>query len=57
MEQLGEPILVTSQFIKMIEQSIQPTYEKTLQEVFEQLQKDIDSRYKTKYSILSQDPT
>ena len=45
MEQLGEPILVTNQFIKMVEQSIQSIYERILQDVFEQLQKDIDSRY------------
>ena len=45
MDQLGEPILVTKGFIKMLEESIYPTYEKVLQEVFEKLQKDIDSKY------------
>ena len=48
MDQLCEPIDVNKRFIKMIETTIQPEYEKVLQELFVKLKKDID---KIKYLV------
>ena len=42
MDQLCEPIEVNRKFIKMIEEKIQPEYERMVQEILQQLKKDID---------------
>ena len=42
MDQLTEPIEVNRKFIKLLEQTIKPAYDNILQELVEQLQKDID---------------
>jgi len=46
MDQLCEPIEVNRKFIKMIETSIKPQYEKQLNDIFSLLKKDIDEKYK-----------
>ena len=45
MDQLCEPIDVNRKFIKLIETTIQPKYEKALNELFQQLKQDIDKKY------------
>ena len=42
MDQLCEPLEVNRKFIKMIEEVIQPEYERVLQEIWKQLKEDID---------------
>ena len=44
MDQLCEPIEVNRKFIKMIEEKIQPEYERMVQEILQQLKKDIDDK-------------
>ena len=46
MDQLCEPIEVNRRFIKMIEEVIQPQYNKQLNDIFSLLKKDIDETYK-----------
>ena len=48
MDQMCEPIEVNRRFIKMIEEVIQPHYNKQLKEFFSLLKKDIDEKYKSK---------
>ncbi len=45
MDQLCEPIDVNRKFIKLIETTIQPKYEKALNELFQQLKQEIDKKY------------
>jgi hypothetical protein len=45
MDQLCEPIEVNRRFIKMIEEVIQPQYNKQLNDIFSLLKKDIDNKY------------
>ena len=51
MDQLCEPIDVNRKFIKLIETTIQPKYEKALNELFQQLKQDIDKKYLKKISL------
>ena len=53
MDQLCEPIEVNRRFIKMIEEVIQPQYNKQLKDIFSLLQKDIDETYKDYLNIKS----
>jgi len=48
MDQMCEPIEVNRRFIKMIEEVIQPQYNKQLKDIFSLLKKDIDEKYKSK---------
>tara|TARA_B100000780_G_scaffold164359_1_gene114915 strand:+ start:568 stop:756 length:189 start_codon:yes stop_codon:yes gene_type:complete len=45
MDQLCEPLEVNRKFIKMIEETIKPEYDKVLQEIWKQLKEDIDKTY------------
>jgi len=45
MDQLTEPIEVNRKFIKLMETTIQPKYEKTLNELFKQLKQEINKKY------------
>jgi hypothetical protein len=45
MDQLTEPIEVNRKFIKLMETTIQPKYEKALDELFQQLKQEIDKKY------------
>jgi hypothetical protein len=45
MDQLGEPITINKKFIKMIEEVIKPHYKLILQELWNQIQKDINKKY------------
>ena len=47
MDQLCEPLEVNRKFIKMIDEVIQPEYEKVLQDIFELLKQDIDLKSTT----------
>ena len=47
MEQLGEPLDINRRFIKLIEEVIEPQYNKSLNDIFEQLTKEIDEKYST----------
>jgi hypothetical protein len=51
MDQLCEPINVNRKFIKLMETTIQPKYEKALNELFQQLKQDIDKKYLKKTSL------
>jgi hypothetical protein len=51
MDQLCEPIDVNRKFIKLMETTIQPKYEKALNELFQQLKQDIDKKYLKKTSL------
>ena len=51
MDQLYEPIDVNRKFIKLMETTIQPKYEKALNELFQQLKQDIDKKYLKKTSL------
>ena len=51
MDQLCEPIDVNRKFIKLMETTIQPKYEKALNELFQQLKQDIDKKYLKKISL------
>ena len=51
MDQLCEPIDVNRKFIKLIETTIQPKYEKALNELFQQLKQEIDKKYLKKTSL------
>jgi len=45
MDQLGKPIEVNRKFIKFIEEVIQSEYERVLNELIEQLKRDIDNQF------------
>ena len=45
MEELGEPIDINRKFLKLIEEVIEPAYNKSLHDIFEQLQNEIDIKY------------
>ncbi len=45
MDQLTEPLEVNRKFIKLMETTIQPKYEKALNELFQQLKQEIDKKY------------
>ena len=45
MDQLTEPIEVNRKFIKLMETTIQPKYEKALDELFKQLKQEINKKY------------
>ena len=47
MDQLCEPLEVNRKFIKMIEEVIQPEYERVLKDIFELLKQDIDLKSTT----------
>ena len=47
MDPLCEPIEVNRKFIKMIEEVIQPEYERVLQDIFDLLKQDIDLKSTT----------
>ena len=47
MDQLCEPLEVNRKFIKMIDEVIQPEYEKVLQDIFDLLKQDIDLKSAT----------
>ena len=47
MDQLCEPLEVNRKFIKMIDEVIQPEYEKVLQDIFDLLKQDIDLKSTT----------
>lgn len=47
MDPLCEPVEVNRMFIKMIDEVIQPEYERVLQEIFDLLKQDIDSKLAT----------
>ena len=47
MDQLCEPLEVNRKFIKMIDEVIQPEYEKILQDIFDLLKQDIDLKSTT----------
>ena len=51
MDQLCEPIDVNRKFIKLIETTIQPKYEKALDELFQQLKQEIHKKYLKKISL------
>jgi len=51
MDQLTEPIEVNRKFIKLMETTIQPKYEKALNELFKQLKQEIDKKYLKKISL------
>lgn len=51
MDQLTESIEVNRKFIKLMETTIQPKYEKTLNELFKQLKQEIDKKYLKKISL------
>jgi len=55
MEQLGEPLDINRRFIKLMEEVIEPAYNKTLQDIFEQLTKEIDEKYSTTESESNKD--
>jgi len=44
MDQLCEPLEVNRKFIKMIEEVIQPEYERVLQEIWKLLKENIDNK-------------
>jgi hypothetical protein len=46
MDQLCEPLEVNRKFIKMIEEVIQPEYDRVLQEIWKLLKEDIDKQNK-----------
>jgi len=45
MEELGEPIDINRKFLKLIEEVIEPAYNKSLHDIFEQLKNEIDTKY------------
>jgi predicted regulator of amino acid metabolism with ACT domain len=47
MDQLCEPLEVNRKFIKMIDEVIQPEYERVLQDIFDLLKQDIDLKSTT----------
>ena len=51
MDQLCEPIEVNRKFIKLMETTIQPKYEKALDELFQQLKQEINKKYLKKISL------
>ena len=51
MDQLCEPIDVNRKFIKLMETTIQPKYERALDKLFKQLKQDIDKKYSKKTSL------
>ena len=51
MDQLTESIEVNRNFIKLIETTIQPKYEKALDELFQQLKQEINKKYLKKISL------
>ena len=44
MDQLTDPIEINRKFIKLMETTIQPKYEKALNELFKQLKQEIDKK-------------
>jgi len=55
MEELGEPIDINRKFLKLIEEVIEPAYNKSLHDIFEQLKKEIDEKYSTTESESNKD--
>jgi len=55
MDQLCEPLEVNRKFIKMIEEVIQPEYERVLQEIWKLLKENIDKQNDNK--LLKKDAT
>ena len=55
MEQLGEPLDINRRFIKLIEEVIEPVYNKSLNDIFEQLKKEIEDKYSTTESKSNKD--
>lgn len=51
MDQLCEPIEVNRKFIKLMETTIQPKYERALNELFIKLKQEIDKKYLKKSSL------
>lgn len=51
MDQLCEPIDVNRKFIKLIETTIQPKYERALDKLFQQLKQEINKKYLKKTSL------
>ena len=47
MDPLCEPLEVNRKFIKMIDEVIQPEYERVLQDIFDLLKQDIDMKSAT----------
>jgi len=47
MEQLCEPIDINRRFLKLIEEVIEPQYNKVLNDIFEKLKEEIDEKYST----------
>ena len=47
MDQLCEPLEVNRKFIKMIEEVIQPEYERVLKDIFDLLKQDIELKSTT----------
>lgn len=51
MDQLTEPIEVNRKFIKLMETTIQPKYERALDKLFQQLKQEINKKYLKKISL------
>ncbi len=50
MDQLSEPLEINRKFIKMIEQDIQPKYDKKLNELWKLVKHELDKKYLKKTS-------
>jgi hypothetical protein len=51
MEQLTEPIEINRKFIKLMETTIQPKYEKALDKLFQQIKQEINKKYLKNISL------